>query len=423
MQLKQFSVKGLFGSHNHTIPFAVPEDEDARPSVVIVHGRNGVGKTTALRMLDGLIRLDFNLFRTIPFSSCSLSFTIGPAISVRSVKKKTLEALEVTFGKTVVKLNPEHSGPLTEKDWPSVESFREKFFAATKAVTFEFIDTERLSQLQKPDDSSEEAIRVIVTPDGRRVERRPLHNPKARQVRLEPSLSSRVARFIREAQVNYRTFFSTTEPDLFPRIIERLTSKEKQVFAPANLRSRLTKIRDQDEKTERFGLEPDHWDYSQLIAQLSLLAKGRGVAREQALTVLGSYVELLESRAAERALVADRLLTFEYLISEFMTGKEIRVNTESGLEIVTKNGEQLRENQLSSGEYHLLFLMVAALVTKRRGTVIAIDEPEMSMHIAWQRKLIPALVKCASGAEPLFIFATHSPDIAASLPDAMIELH
>ena len=70
----------------------------------------------------------------------------------------------------------------------------------------------------------------------------------------------------------------------------------------------------------------------------------------------------------------------------------------------------------------LLFLMVAALVTRRRGTVIAIDEPEMSMHIAWQRKLIPALVECASNAEPLFIFATHSPDLAASCPGAMVEL-
>ena len=44
--------------------------------------------------------------------------------------------------------------------------------------------------------------------------------------------------------------------------------------------------------------------------------------------------------------------------------------------------------------------MVEALITRRRGTVIAIDEPEMSMHIAWQRKLIPNLLRCASNAAP-----------------------
>jgi predicted ATPase len=49
--------------------------------------------------------------------------------------------------------------------------------------------------------------------------------------------------------------------------------------------------------------------------------------------------------------------------------------------------------------------------------VIAIDEPEISMHLSWQRKLIPALLKCASSAQPQFIIATHSPDITASHPD------
>jgi predicted ATPase len=64
--------------------------------------------------------------------------------------------------------------------------------------------------------------------------------------------------------------------------------------------------------------------------------------------------------------------------------------------------------------------MVAALVTKRRGTVIAIDEPEMSMHIAWQRKLVDALLRCASNASPQFIFATHAPDIVAEHRESLV---
>ena len=138
--------------------------------------------------------------------------------------------------------------------------------------------------------------------------------------------------------------------------------------------------------------------------------------------MLGSYVELLESRAAERALVADRLRTFERHMSEFFGDKTVSIDPREGICIRTESGDTLAEHQLSSGEFHFLFLMVAALVTRQRGTVIAIDEPEMSMHIAWQPKLIEALVDCASNAHPLFIFATHSPDLAASYPDAMIEL-
>jgi predicted ATPase len=222
--------------------------------------------------------------------------------------------------------------------------------------------------------------------------------------------------------VNYRPFFSTTEPDLFPRIIERLTSSEQPVYEIFQMRTRLKRIHLQDEQTERFGLEPDRWDFDQLMAQLKALSRRTPAQRQQALTVLGSYVEQLESRAAERALVADRLLIFERLMKEFFGDKSVLVDPQRGFVIQTSTGESLEEQQLSSGEFHLLFLMVAALVTKRRGTVIAIDEPEMSMHLSWQRKLVPALVECASRAEPLFIFATHSPDLAASFPNAMKEL-
>jgi predicted ATPase len=147
--------------------------------------------------------------------------------------------------------------------------------------------------------------------------------------------------------------------------------------------------------------------------------------KQHALTVLSVYAEHLASRAQERKLVGDRLLTFEKLLSDFFAGKEVRIDSAEGMKIFTTNTPikvTLKETDLSSGEYHLLYLMVSALVTKQKGTILAIDEPEMSMHIAWQRKLIPALIECASGAEPLFIFATHSPDLASSYSDSMIDL-
>ena len=52
------------------------------PSLVILHGRNGVGKTTLLRMLDGLMRLDFDVFREVPFVSSGLRFNSGQQITV-----------------------------------------------------------------------------------------------------------------------------------------------------------------------------------------------------------------------------------------------------------------------------------------------------------------------------------------------------
>ena len=57
MQLKTFKIEGLFDIRNHSVTFPIQIEGNIRPAVVILHGLNGVGKTTMLRMLDGLLRL------------------------------------------------------------------------------------------------------------------------------------------------------------------------------------------------------------------------------------------------------------------------------------------------------------------------------------------------------------------------------
>jgi predicted ATPase len=166
----------------------------------------------------------------------------------------------------------------------------------------------------------------------------------------------------------------------------------------------------------------DNWNLKSIQGQME--STSNSPAKDQAVVALGAFVEMLESRTAERSLLANRLEIFTKVIGDFFHDKTVSVSPRSGLLIKTNPPEKrtLKEHQLSTGEYHLLYLMVAALVTQRRGTVLAIDEPEMSMHLAWQRKLISGLFQCASKAEPQFIFATHSPDVAADFPDALVEL-
>ncbi|MCG3775104.1 MAG: hypothetical protein JW395_1933 [Nitrospira sp.] len=239
--------------------------------------------------------------------------------------------------------------------------------------------------------------------------------------RAEPdSLSERMIRFISSAQLDYRAFFASSEPDLFRRIMERLSSATSQEPPPVSaLLKRLRAIATQDRRTERLGLENDHWDYQELAKRLNSLSSADS---RQALAVAEQYVGFLESRASVRQLVAERLFTFERIMSEFFSGKSVTVSPREGLHIESDDGTELKESDLSSGERHLLYLMVSAALTRRRGTVLAIDEPEMSMHIAWQRKLVPGLLECAARAEPQFIFATHSPQLAAKYSSALIEL-
>ena len=74
---------------------------------------------------------------------------------------------------------------------------------------------------------------------------------------------------------------------------------------------------------------------------------------------------------------------------------------------------------LSSGQLQLLS-MTKAVISSSSNSLIMIDEPELSLHIDWQRKLINFM----SNAFPKhrFIFATHSPDILYEQYDNVIQI-
>lgn len=423
-QLDKFEVRGLFGQLDHDITFPTPLEGKPGPSLVILHGPNGIGKTTILRMLDGLMRLNFNPFRRVPFKACSLQFTTGESIEVRPQQNDVLLSLSVCYDDLEVELHPRRPGALNEEDRGAVEAFRQRFFRATDSLNFELIETTRiLGTLDSLDDVDYQSLAISSHSSARELERLRQafeSNPKARASERTKDLAARVQRFVREAQVNYRRFFSTNEPDLFPKILHSLADPEPRTVRAEDLLKRLRRIREEDQQARQLGLEPEQWEYEELA---TFLEERKGSPdMSHALTVLSAYVETLESRAAERQLIATRLRTFEDLVSEFFENKRVEIRPRGGFAILTDQGEELSEEQLSSGEYHLLYLMVSALVTQRRGTVIAIDEPEMSMHLKWQRRLINALMECASNAEPQFIFATHSPDISAEYPDDMVML-
>ncbi|WP_082207235.1 AAA family ATPase [Corallococcus macrosporus] len=432
MQLKKFKLSKLFGRIDHEIDFPVSEGDSSEPSLVILHGPNGIGKTTILKMIDGIMRLDFTVFRQTPFSRCSLQFSNNKSIDVRSNGGHSSRTLEVAFDGKVAKLNVKRAGPATHEDAAAVDGLRTDFFAQTNRIKFEFINTNRTGAASR---DATERYRELAD-EMRSIEARIVDDAEIEQSasrdsavlarskiiarRKFGSTATTLARFIAEAQINYRNFFSTSTPDLFPKILQRLGEQSSLRYTSEDLLARLRSISERDGYTQRLGLQGDRWNYDQL-AQL-LTPKSSENTNSNALAVVGTYVEFLESRAAERALVAERLLTFEKLASELLHEKKVTVEPEVGFRIETRDGQVLVEEQLSSGELHLLYLMVSALTTRRRGTVIAIDEPELSMHIAWQRRLVRTLFQCASKAEPQFILATHSPDIAAEYPESMIDL-
>lgn len=98
------------------------------------------------------------------------------------------------------------------------------------------------------------------------------------------------------------------------------------------------------------------------------------------------------------------------IIQEFFKSKSIKI---SDAVIFGSDDNVLDSDVLSAGEKQFLgFLAYNALMNNG---IIFIDEPELSLHIDWQRKLIDALQ--TQNASNQLIFATHSPFIYSMYED------
>jgi predicted ATP-dependent endonuclease of OLD family len=98
---------------------------------------------------------------------------------------------------------------------------------------------------------------------------------------------------------------------------------------------------------------------------------------------------------------------------EFTPGKSSAIR-------VTTAGKELRVNQLSSGEKQLFILLTETLLQKNRKFIFIADEPELSLHIEWQKKLLESIKNINKNAQ--IIVATHSPEIAALWKDSIIKM-
>ena len=76
---------------------------------------------------------------------------------------------------------------------------------------------------------------------------------------------------------------------------------------------------------------------------------------------------------------------------------------------IRENGEKLLLEDLSAGEKQLLIILTHALIQDREPFILLMDEPEISLDIDWQYKLIHTIRKFNPRCQ-LFI-ATHSPGI------------
>lgn len=88
---------------------------------------------------------------------------------------------------------------------------------------------------------------------------------------------------------------------------------------------------------------------------------------------------------------------------------------------LTETGSSLNLGQLSSGERQLVYILATAANTCGKQTLFLMDEPEVSLHLSWQERIIDAIMNI--NPQMQVIAVTHSPGIIMNgHMDAYVEM-
>ena len=138
--------------------------------------------------------------------------------------------------------------------------------------------------------------------------------------------------------------------------------------------------------------------------------------------VLEPYIDSVKARFDALKEIGRLLRTFLKIINTFYKRKTVSLTIRDGISVCTNNNEPLEFNALSSGEKQLLLLLCNVLVGTSQPSLFIIDEPEISLNVKWQRKLISCLLELVHGSQIQFVMATHSIELLTQHKNSVVEL-
>lgn len=131
-------------------------------------------------------------------------------------------------------------------------------------------------------------------------------------------------------------------------------------------------------------------------------------------SMVGSWEKVTSEK---RKILASRDMFVE-LLNGFFQRKKVFINERNEIFVRTESGKELSPAQLSSGEKQLIIILGEALLQEGRTYVYMADEPEISLHVAWQEVLAKNIKSLNPAAQ--IIFATHSPDVVGAEHEKII---
>lgn len=415
MRIRQISVRKLFGVFDHTIPLNQGE------RITIIHGPNGYGKTVLLRMIDGFFNEDYAILHNTPFDELRLDFTdesylrlvpdhSNPDVGVtvyfgKSSSKELQSRLQFVAKDRFVREKPDESVfgvPLSMSTalWVSNIKFYpdpEWLIALRSSVNAHLVKTDRLHNFL----ASKKDKRILLLPDSTDIQTSLTVEDYTNE--LAESIQKTKAKYAEVSQELDRTFPARL---LTTTVSSGLTDEEVQYNWKA--------LSEKRERLIAAGLLDNGHD-----TDVEIPSKIEDIAKKNALSI---YLTDTKQKLEVFDNLAAKIDLFQRIIKQRFQYKNMTVGKEQGFAFVTADGHPLSVTRLSSGEQHELVLLYELLFKVAPDSLILIDEPELSLHVAWQSQFLKDLQAIIKLVPLDFLIATHSPDIISDRWDLTVEL-
>lgn len=391
---------------------------DFNEDVNIIIGRNGTGKTTFMNILHSILTVDLIGLADNDFETAKITLKNGNKRKTITVTKLEdmdspfpLAEYQISRKKRILRL-------ISIEDRRISNVLRRRILEESSEIRNELFSLVAVSSLSvyrlRNDDEYEVRDRngsVLLTPVDYRLSQA---LAGLTQFQLELAEQAQEVSKILQKKVLASVLYSDDDTKQvgwelsFDKDAEqaRLVSAYEQLGAIDNdvrkkIRFHVSAI---DETIDKIKSKVDNNNID--IKSLEALRKTRKI------------IELSLNSKEETQKIYSTINQFLKIIKEFINDKNFSFN--SGKLIISNDKEIIEHNKLSSGEKQLIILMVEALLQKGGRHIFLADEPELSLHIAWQRKIVPAIRQINPEAQ--IIVATHSPEVASKFKDSIFDM-
>ncbi len=438
-KIQQISVTKLFGMFNHTIPLNMHE------RITCIHGPNGFGKTVLLTLLDDLFNRYYQGFSTIPFEQFRVDFDDHSYIRVEQkqapeqVQRNGTMNFMVSFWKP--ELSEEQSfqpgkvkdmATVIEQTIPGVDRIDASTWVdqryGREIVSLEDILDRyghRLPEdlLAEPQDTEWKelkkslSIRFIKT---QRLLTDTYHTRFTRYQRKRPTKNAvevyaqELAEHIETKLAEYAARSQSLDRTFPKRLLEQNTAPQ---LTDDELREKLAELEKNRLRFIAAGLLDASEDMSEIPEQIR-----EGDIEQDTKGVLAVYVQDVAQKLGVLDDIADKIDLFQNTVNKRFLYKKMKISQKSGFSFTDFQGNSLDSTDLSSGEQHELIMLYEFLFKAEPGTLFLIDEPEISLHVAWQSEFLKDLQAISASTDIDFLIATHSPDIISNRWDVTVQL-